>query len=214
MLLQKPRSDKRDALYTALIKARDKFNILEKDKNGARGGKYSTWEDICAALVVKQSLLPTGIWLSYELERDETGEFWFILKVEHVETGQYDTSKVQYIASNKYGDEMQCNGAAFTYALKQVTRNFFALAAGGEDDPDGQPIEEPKDTNEEPTKNNETKKITDNESAIMKETLNSFKNATKLYNDVLGFNKIKLMSELPQSKFSNAMKYIREKGEK
>lgn len=203
MFLQNPRSEKRDALYKALIRARDKFNILEKATNGPRGN-YSKWEDICAALVVKQSLLPSGIWLSYDLERDETGEFWFILKVEHAETGQYDTSKVQYRPGNKAGDEMQCNGSAFTYALKQVTRNFFALAAGGDDDPDSQPIEEPE----------EIKKISDHEATLMKEVLNSFKNGQKLYSDVLGFNKIKLMTDLPQSKFSNAMKYINEKGEK
>lgn len=203
MFLQNPRSEKRDALYKALISARDKFAILEKATNGPRGD-YSKWEDICAALKVKESLMSHGIWLSYELERDETGEHWFILKVEHAETGQYDTSKVQYRPGNKAGDEMQCNGSAFTYALKQVTRNFFALAAGGNDDPDSQPIEEVI----------EEEKVSDVQLGFLREALNQLKNRDAVFKAILSFNRIKVMNELPKSKFSNVMNYINDKGEK
>ena len=129
----------------------------------------------------------------------ESGIEFLCTRLIHLPTGQFVEDK-RVFESEKPGN--QGKGAANTYMRKQALQSLCAIPCEDDDCE-----EEQEHLAKNPPKSNR-ERISEEQVQLIKDVLNAASNGKIMYDNILSFNKIKLMSELPARSFESVMGYI------
>lgn len=179
------------AFYKVFIPARLKMESAVKASKG-NFGKYADINSIYDSCI--QPLGEAGIAVFHGLDRLEDGTELLTTKLIHMESGQWIADRRALIL-DKPGN--QARGGASTYARKEAIKALCALGCE-DDDCDSQP-----EVKQQPEQSISAKEVEALESVI-----NKCANPAKIKSNVLGFNKIINLNQLPMSKFDVVVSYI------
>lgn len=176
---------------SAFIEARKKMQGIENTGyNSFTKKKYRTLADVIKATV--PFLLEQGIYVRNSIDFINEREL-LITRLVHAPSGQYDESKMVLIYE-KVGNQER--GAAITYAMKSALQALCGIADFDDDFVEEQPYYQQEKT------------VLPDQAKQLEELLLASKNPAAILRNILEFNKIKALAELPQGKFSSVKTYI------
>lgn len=177
---------------TALLEARKKMQGVENTGfNSFAKRKYKTLGDIQRATL--PHLMDQGIMVSNSIDQDPDKNEIITTRLTHVISGQWIQNKM-FLICEKQGNQER--GAAITYAMKYALLLLCTIA-----DYDDDCQEEQNHINE--------KNISPEQAKELEEMVLSSKNPGVVLKNILEFNKVRRISELPVSKFNAVQSYIR-----
>jgi hypothetical protein len=186
-------SDDVRAFYKAFIPARLKMESAIKASKG-NFGKYADINSIYDACVAP--LGESGIAVYHGVERLEDGSELLRTRLVHCESGQWIGDN-RILILDKPGN--QGRGGASTYARKEAIK---ALCALGCEDDDCDSEAEPRNCQKQ------EQVISAKEIEALEAVINKCANPVKIKNNILGFNKVGSLAQLPISKFDSVVSYI------
>jgi hypothetical protein len=189
-------SDDIRAIAQAFALAKKEFLSLGRSgTNSHQKYSYATIDDIYNA--VESALMKNNIIIWHFADVADGGAEVLQTRLVHTTTGQYIQDR-RYLVSEKPGN--QGKGAANTYMKKYAVLSLCAISAGDDDDA----AEEERyivKKSLEPTISSEQLKVIQDE-------IKSCQNGKILYGNLLGYNKIRDLTELKASSFGSVMSYI------
>jgi len=190
-------SDDIRAIGAAFWEAKKDFKPTGKSgTNKNQGWDFATITDIYNG--VEEALHKQKI-IIWHFEWVSNGIEYLTTRLVHFPTGQFVEDTRLFIIE-KPGN--QAKGASNTYIRKQAIQSLCAIPCEDDDCEEEQEHIAIKHTNlnQEP--------ISEEQIQAIKDMLKTASNHKILYDNILGFNKIKLMADLPAKSFASVMAYI------
>jgi hypothetical protein len=182
-------SEQRKELMVAFLKAQSEFGPIQKSGyNPHFKSNYSTVEDYqksCMSALRKYGLTCNGGTDIIE------GQFVVTVDIHHADSGQWMRS-IAPVTPDKPGP--QPIGCWISYLTRYMMGRMLGVY-GDEGDDDG-------------NSQHELNCISNEQFQILVTAIKSHPNAKKILNDILSFNKIQKLEELPESSFFRVKSYI------
>jgi hypothetical protein len=175
----------------AFIKARLKMESVSKAQKG-NYGRYADINSIYDACVIP--LLEEGIYIWHGSDQLDDNREILYTRLIHAESGQWTQDKRVLLCEK---NNNQGRGGANTYARKLAVLSLCALGCD-DDDCDNEP-----EIRQQPEA-----AISSKEVEALEQVINKCANPTKIRSNILGFNKITNLNQLPASKFDSVVSYI------
>jgi ERF superfamily len=190
-------SDDIRAIGQAFWEAKKDFKPTGKSgTNKNQGWDYASITDIYNG--VEEALLKQKI-IIWHFDRNVNGVEYLVTRLIHWPTGQWVEDMRAFIVE-KPGN--QGKGAANTYNRKQAIQSLCAIPCE-DDDCEAEQVHiksKAQNLSKEP--------ISEKQVQLIKDAVNAASNGKIMYDNILSFNKIKLVSELPARSFESVMGYI------
>lgn len=178
-------------IFTALCKAQAEFPIIPKSGyNPHFKSTYSTLDDYeraCRPAATKFDLGWTQI-LSWD---DSTASHKLVTLLVH-SSGQWMQSVVHL---NPAKNDAQALGSYISYMRRYALSSLLGVSGSEDDDGNTQSVQEHKP-------------ITQEQFEILAGLIKSLPNAVKVHKDILSFNKIDKLEDLPDYAFKNVKSYL------
>ena len=178
-------------IFTALCKAQAEFPLIPKSGyNPHFKSTFSTLDDYeraCRPYVAKFDLGWTQI-----LTFDETLSTHKLVTMLFHSSGQWIQSVVHL---NPIKNDPQALGSYISYMRRYALSSLLGVSGSEDDDAHDQT-------------HSQIQLISKEQFDILAELIKSMPNAVKIHKDILGFNKIDKLEELPESLFKNVKSYI------
>lgn len=191
-------SDKKE-IYTALIKAQGEMGIAIPDDKGQR-------KEFCTVKALREAaddaLRKHGLGINFAPTVYD-GKLYMVGVLMHT-SGQDIRASMPYIPDPGMQNPLQGYGSAQSYTERYLYRALTGVTIQREDqDPDKTPVKDNKASDEPKI----TKEQYDHLTALLRK--HDDKTSLHCYNNIIKFNKVNVLMDLPARQFSRVESYIK-----